>query len=287
VGLDEVARQLYAAPPGEFVATRDEHARQAREAGDRRLADALRKLRRPTQSAWLVNLLVQEWPELVEDLLTVGAGFRGERLTRQRLLELTERRRELLHRLQAEAQRFSAEAGLALTAERAREVEATLAAAVADPDAAEQVRGGRLATALSYSGLGPELQFAQEPRTAAPEPTSVVSAPPGSAAADASTTGGRDQARHGGPPPAEARRAAERERVERLVAERSEAWQDAVRQRDVLVRQRQELRTELERVQQRLNRIERDLETAQQDVEISVNELNLAKAQATHDDRDG
>jgi hypothetical protein len=205
--LDEVARELYGAPPGEFVAARDEHVRQAKAAGDRALASALRALRRPTQSAWLVNQLVRQRRALVDELIEVGAEFRGERLTRQRLHELSERRRELLHRLQAEAQRLGAEAGVPLSADRAGEVEATLAAAVADSDLAEQVRGGRLSTALSYSGLGPELQLA--PDAAPPPAPSPVSA--GAGADEAAVPADGEPARRStaGPARGDARRAAE------------------------------------------------------------------------------
>jgi DNA repair exonuclease SbcCD ATPase subunit len=258
VRLDEVARELYAAPPDRFVAARNEYARQARQAGDQKLADDLRKLRRPTQSAWLVNLLLRERRALVDELLDVGAEFRGEPLTRDRLHELSTRRRELLHRLHADAEQLSVAAGVPLTAERAREVEATLAAAVADPDAAEQVRAGRLATPLSYSGLGPELQFAPAPPSVTPSTSEKRKA--------------RADAEHA----ADAARAA----AERLVKEHTEVWQDAVRQRDGLARRREELRAELSRVQQRLDRVESDLAEAHREVHDAADALEQAKQAA-------
>lgn len=246
--LDEVARELYAAPPDRFVAARNEYARQAREAGDRKLADALRKLRRPTQSAWLVNLLLRERRALVDELLDMGAEFRGEPLTRDRLHELSTRRRDLLHRLQADAAQLSAAAGVPLTADRAQEVEATLAAAVADPDAAEQVRAGRLTTPLSYSGLGPELRFVPEERAA--------------------------------PEQAAAQRAATEKAAARVVKERTEAWKDAVRQRDGLARRREELDAELRRIQQRLDRVESDLAEADREVQNAADALEQTRQAA-------
>ncbi|MFI9549933.1 hypothetical protein ACIHAR_39560 [Streptomyces sp. NPDC052016] len=71
--LDAVADELYALPPGEFTAARDEHAKAARATGDRELADQTRRLRRPTQAAWASNLLVREDPDEVERLLQLGA----------------------------------------------------------------------------------------------------------------------------------------------------------------------------------------------------------------------
>ena len=267
--LDDVAQELYAAPPSEFVAARDEHVRQAREAGDRNLASRLAKLRRPTQSAWLVNLLWRQRRELVEELLVLGEELRGEELTRERLHELATRRRELLHRLQNEAHRLSTEAGVQLTADRAREVESTLAAALADPEAAEQVRGGRLVTALSYSGLGPELQFAVAALQAG------APAPPAPRPPAAGRPGGVDVP--GGAAVAEAPTGGAREAAARLVYQRTEAWEDAVRERDNLVRRRDELRAELRIAQQRLDRVEDQLAEAEQTVQARAEGLEQAR----------
>jgi hypothetical protein len=314
VRLDEVAQELYALPPGDFVAARNEHARQAREAGDRALADALRKLRRPTQSAWLVNLLLRERRDLVVELVEVGAEFRGERLTRDRLHELSSRRRELLHRLEVDAQLLSERAGMQLTADRAREVEATLSAAVADQDAAQQVLGGRLATPLSYSGLGPELQFVPEPRLV-PAGDRAEDRHDGEVTVDRAaealggedTAGGaetaerEDTADHGrvgraGVRPGPTRRsgrddhddqataeraAADRATAERaavrLVRARTEAWEDAVRHRDGLARRRDELRAEVHRIQQRLDRVQGELADAEREAQAASEALEQAR----------
>jgi len=273
VRLDEVAKVLYAAPPGEFVAARNEYTRQAREAGDRELADELRKLRRPTQSAWLVNLLLRERRELVDELLGVGEEFRTERLTRERLNELSTRRRELLHHLQTDAQRLSEEAGIQLTADRAREVEATLAAAVADPDAAEQVRGGTLVTALLYSGLGPELQFVPQAGPA------VVPSAGAEATEDRAVEDRAVEDRAVTQDRATRDRAAQA-RAARLVTERTEAWKDAVGQRDGLVRRRDELSAELRRVQQRLDRVNSELADAEREAQAAADALEQAKQAA-------
>ena len=58
--LDEIVRELYVLPPVDFVAARNELVRQARAAGSREIAERLQRLRRPTRSAWLVNLLARD-----------------------------------------------------------------------------------------------------------------------------------------------------------------------------------------------------------------------------------
>ncbi|MGE5135972.1 MAG: hypothetical protein ACM32E_24060 [Gemmatimonadota bacterium] len=160
--LAEAADELYALPPGEFRAARDERADRARAAGDRELAGAIRKLRRPTVSAWLVNRLVRDAGDRVGELLALGGELRDaqDALAGDRLRELSGRRRSLVPALAREARRLADEAGQPVSDQAERELTGTLEAALADPAAAEAVRSGRLATALSYAGLGGTDAFA-------------------------------------------------------------------------------------------------------------------------------
>ena len=50
--LEATSDELYASAPTEFVARRDALAAEARAAGDRGLAAALKALRRPSVGAW-------------------------------------------------------------------------------------------------------------------------------------------------------------------------------------------------------------------------------------------
>ena len=154
--LAQVADELYAHTPSAFTAARDERAGQARAAGDAGLAVEIRKLRRPTVSAWLVNLLVREAPVQVGELLELGASLREaqQALAGDRLRDLSAQRGRLVTALVQEAKRLAAQAGQPVSAQAEREVQDTLEAALADPDLAEAVRSGRLTRALSYAGLG-------------------------------------------------------------------------------------------------------------------------------------
>jgi hypothetical protein len=76
VDLDTVADELYGLPPDAFTPTRDTRAADARSAGDRGLAAAITKLRRPTTGAWLANLLARERSDQVSELLDLGAEMR-------------------------------------------------------------------------------------------------------------------------------------------------------------------------------------------------------------------
>src|SRR5260221_6788543 len=61
--------ELYARPAEEFVAARDELARALRSEGEREAADAVKRLRRPSHAAAIVNRLARDEPELAEALL--------------------------------------------------------------------------------------------------------------------------------------------------------------------------------------------------------------------------
>ena len=154
--LAQVAGELYTHAPSAFTAARDERAGQVRAAGDAGLAAEIRKLRRPTVSAWLVNLLVREAPTQVGELLELGASLREaqQALAGDRLRDLSAQRGPLVTALVQEAKRLAAQAGQPVSAQAEREVQDTLEAALADPDLAEAVRSGRLTRALSYAGLG-------------------------------------------------------------------------------------------------------------------------------------
>jgi len=156
LNIAQVADELYALVPGEFIAARDELAQQARSAGDRDLSAAIKQLRRPTVSAWLVNRLVREAADELDELLAMGEALREAQrtLAGERLRDLSAERRQRVGVLVQQAKRLAADAGQAIGAQVEREVAATLEAALADPGAADAVRSGRLNSALSYSGLG-------------------------------------------------------------------------------------------------------------------------------------
>ncbi|MFE2631832.1 hypothetical protein ACFXDP_28475, partial [Streptomyces sp. NPDC059374] len=59
VDLDAVADELYGLRPEQFTAARNERVAAARSAGNRKLADAIGRLRRPSLSAWASNTLVR------------------------------------------------------------------------------------------------------------------------------------------------------------------------------------------------------------------------------------
>lgn len=149
--LDAVADELYGLRPEEFVAARDRHALDARKAGDQSLAKEVRALRRPSLAAWVSNLLVRRQPEEVQPLLGLGEQLRRahRELDGTRLRELARRQNEVIGALGRQARRLAAQAGHPVGEGVQREVEETLHAVLADPQAAREWAAGRLVKPLT------------------------------------------------------------------------------------------------------------------------------------------
>ena len=198
---DDLVARLYELPPEQFIAARDEAVAQARQADDRAAATAIGRLRRPTVAAWLVNLLARRRPELVAELLDLGRALRSAQhdLRGDELRELSVQRRAAVGQLVAQARKLAREAGrsgrenLPLA-----EVEATLTAALAEPEVAEAVRTGTLTKTVDYAGFGeapkPRLRVIDggKPPTPAPAPAPAAAR---SAAADAAVERAAEAAR--------------------------------------------------------------------------------------------
>jgi DNA repair exonuclease SbcCD ATPase subunit len=149
--------RLYTTPPERFIAARDEAVTAARRAGDRRTAEAIGKLRKPTVAAWLVNLLARNRSDLIEELLALGSALRSAQhdLRGDELRELSGQRRAMIGKLVGQARALARGSGReSRDALPLAEVEATLSAALSEPEVAEAVRDGMLTRATGYAGFG-------------------------------------------------------------------------------------------------------------------------------------
>jgi hypothetical protein len=173
VDIDSVAGELYGLAPADFTAARDARAAEAKQSGDRALADSIKQLKRPTQSAWLANTLVRQRKKQISELLDLGDEMREaqERLAGEALRELARRRHDLVGALAREARSIARKAGQAASDQALHELGSTLEAALGDPEASDAIRSGCLTTALSYSGFGsaePGAASVPAPRPAKP-----------------------------------------------------------------------------------------------------------------------
>ena len=154
--FDAVADELYSLPPGEFVAARNARAKEMAAAGNKAVGAEIRKLARPSPSAWIVNCLVRQNKSDVERLLSLRSSFQGAQRkgARDLLRELSVERQSIIEGLVTQGRDVAARAGQTMAPGVQGELERTLEAAVADEDAARAVRQGRLVRGLSHVGFG-------------------------------------------------------------------------------------------------------------------------------------
>jgi hypothetical protein len=179
-GLDNAADELYAVPPDEFIGARDAAVAAARERGERDLAKAIGRLRRPTKAAWLANLLARHRAAQLDGLLGLAAGLADAQRTLDgtALRQLSSKRHQLVAAMAREAGRLAQEAGDPAAESVLRELQGILDAAMARPEIADQVRSGRLTRTLSYTGFGPEADPDAIPVPAARPAAPAPEAPP-------------------------------------------------------------------------------------------------------------
>src|SRR5262245_7435312 len=169
--VEAAADELYALAPDEFSSARDDLVRQAREQRNQPLARELGKLRKPTLSAWLINLLWRDQRQVMEQLFDLAAELSQAQTEASgtALRELTAQRRDLETALMRHAAALAQQAGVRVADSVVREAQETLNAALALPEVAGEVRSGRLTRAASYAGFG-VLPTTAPKRPTAPEP---------------------------------------------------------------------------------------------------------------------
>lgn len=149
--IDDAIDALYAGDPEDFVAARDELIARLRTDGDKAAVAEVRKLRRPTAAAGILNRLAGG--TALAELARLGERSRTaqSKLDAAALRRLGGERNALTQRVLDAAQDG---AGEPLSAAIREQIVATVTAAIADPGAADAVASGRLTKALSYSGFG-------------------------------------------------------------------------------------------------------------------------------------
>ena len=98
VELDEVADELYAVPPEDFIALRTARQDEAKDDGDKALAKQIGALPKPSAAAWAANLLVRNQRAEIEGLVELGGLLREaqETLAGDELKALNRQRAQLL-----------------------------------------------------------------------------------------------------------------------------------------------------------------------------------------------
>ncbi|MDT0403515.1 MULTISPECIES: hypothetical protein [Streptomyces] len=275
--VEAVLDELYALPPSDFVARREERAaaaRTARRAGDARRIHAAR---RPTLAAWAANLLRHSRPDEAEQFLELGRALREAYagLDPGALKELSAQRRRIVSELSRQAALLAREAGYPLSGSAQRDVETTLRAVLADPEAARLWDTGRTETALTPpTGFGAETAGAT-PARGAPRAETGGTRTPAREAPRARRTGAQATARE----PAHG----ETSGAQAPPRKPSRTPSATARRQDELAERRAERRKRLERAREAARTTEarvRELRTEQDEADASLERARERRREA-------
>jgi hypothetical protein len=230
VDLDEVADELYERAPEEFIAVRTARQDQAKADGDKSLAKEIAALPKPSAAAWVCNLLVRTHREEIDNLVELGDLLREaqQNLAGSELKALDVQRRQLVSALTRQARALAVERNHPVSTAVATQVEETLRAAMADPDAGKALLSGRLTSPMSYSGMGttvsrPDLRLVHPPTTERAAPEKAAAAEPGKRQPATKQAPGETAAGRRRREQEERQRAAEEKRRRELAAARASA----------------------------------------------------------------
>ena len=149
---------------------RDRRAKELATAGHRDVGGAVKKLRKPSRTAWLANHLARRRPEEIEKVLTLGRELRQAQAQGRgdELRQLAVRRQGLVERFVDLGSKEAMRAGHSFGSDAQRQLAGTVEAALVSPTAAAALQAGRLTEALRHVGFGEEAASAarrQPPRS--------------------------------------------------------------------------------------------------------------------------
>jgi hypothetical protein len=191
--VEAALNELYTTPPPDFVSRREELASAAKAAGRVEDARRIHAARRPTRAAWAANLLLRSQPQESQQFLQLGQALREayRALDADEIKELTEQRRRIVSTLSRQAAELAREAGHQLSNAAQQDVQSTLRAVLADPDAASLWAAGRLETALTPpSAFPPSTASAAGTSSKTPKPRARSSR---TAAPSSARSGAKDE----------------------------------------------------------------------------------------------
>ena len=156
----DAAEQLYGLPPEDFTTARNELATRLRKEGDRAGSDAVKRLAKPSVTAWALNQVARREAPLVASLLAAGDNLRQAQHAllaggpQADFREASQAERERIAELVRAAAAVLAGAGHPASKATLDRLEATARAASTDPVAGQLLSAGHLTADLDPAGFG-------------------------------------------------------------------------------------------------------------------------------------
>jgi hypothetical protein len=240
---------LYGLPLEDFTSERNALARRLRERGERKEAQEVGKLPKPTRVAWIVNQLARTRPRELSAYLKAGTGLieahrapLGHREAAGRLRKAAAAERAALEPLLDAARGLATKQGRFPGEAAIESVRETLQGALLDESARPLLEQGRLPVELAAPGL--------ELGLAAPGSGRPARASRSRARSDTADAGRREELRRAQHAEKEARRL--RDEAKRAVTARARERDRAKRQLDEARKMLQQRERELARAQERV-----------------------------------
>ncbi|MBV8087572.1 MAG: hypothetical protein JO247_22410 [Chloroflexi bacterium] len=156
----DAAAELYALPLDQFTAARNELAARLKKAKQPREAEAIRKLPKPSLTAWALDQVARAEPALIERLIEAGEALRqaqqalvaGQNAAGFRAA--TDAQKAAIQKVVEAACKRLATDGHPVSKTTEDRLELTLRAASADPEQGDLLRRGVLAEDLNPAGFG-------------------------------------------------------------------------------------------------------------------------------------
>jgi hypothetical protein len=178
---DERADELYGLPLEEFVPARNRLAKELEQDGSREAAQQVKRLEKPTLTAWAVNQVARTQPKDAQELFAAGEELRAahERALegprgRERLTRASARERAAVEKLVSAAGGLLTGRGKGLSDDILDRVSQTLHATAADEATRALAADGRLSHEEEAVGLGSSTAFASGSATSPKAPDAAA-----------------------------------------------------------------------------------------------------------------
>lgn len=153
MNLADAAEPLFELSPEEFTAERDRIAKELKKQGEDNQAAAVKALKRPSVTAYALNLVSRKQPGLIEAMLEADERLRTAK-SRTEMDKAKADRQKAISAITGKATSLLAEQERPVTAQVKEKLTETLLAVATDEDTRERLKSGHLLKEAEAGGFG-------------------------------------------------------------------------------------------------------------------------------------
>jgi hypothetical protein len=153
MNLPEAAEPLFELVPEEFTAERDRIAKELKKQGDDEAAGQVKALKRPSVTAYALNLVSRRHPDLVEAMLDADEHLRNAK-SRTEMDKAKAERQKAISAITGKATSLLEEQDRPVTAQVKERLTETLLAVATDEETRDRLKSGHLLKEAEAGGFG-------------------------------------------------------------------------------------------------------------------------------------